>query len=198
MSSSSARPAALGAIPVIYLPRVGGAERGPADGIGETFLARLADIEDTLSSLAEAIERGEVQRKAPPGRGPRDLVNAARAFAGLIYPANRTEDDLIEYFRQREWRIVANIAGPTGAVSHPLSAECRARVEAIDPDFFGRVMQFRSGPHRLLEQTQSIRESGGVHVLQRARTLLVPTDARDDAVRVLAEAGIDLPVEAVG
>lgn len=183
----------LGGMPVAYVPRSDQRYGGHA-AVGETLLARLADIEGVLQRLADLEKKGQGIFSTPAGRSMTDLVNALRVFEGFIYMANRTDDDLTEYFRQREWRIVANIVASDGnPLALGLPEECRRRLLQIDQEFFGGELEFRSGRHVRIDMTTAIHTVEAQHVLNFADALIVPEEAIEGRT-TLEASGLSLPV----
>ena len=115
------------------------------------------------------------------------LLNAMRASAGFLYPTeDLTFTTTLGYYRQREWRIVSAMVKRGTEVSRsPTQAEIDGLV-ALDPEFFGKELPFRTGPSTRAIQSQFMREIGGRHVLTFARRLFCPADAVDRAKAILA------------
>jgi hypothetical protein len=98
------------------------------------------------------------------------------------------------YYRQREWRILANAIWHGVPITRELTDNEKTAVLAIDAAFFGCEKDFRTGRYRVVDQCQVMLELGGRHVLAYAERLLVPLGPAGEAERILAEADIELPV----
>lgn len=183
----------IGAVPVAYLPMTQGSPAG-ASALGETFLARLADIQALLEVLATHERPQDRVSSLGVAGSPAALRDALRAFSGLIYPANRSDDDLVEYFRQHEWRVVANVVNHGRALSEPLSRVCRSQVLGIDEEFWTRPLPLPSGTTARVDAAHVLREVDGLHVLRYARALVVPPEAVETASKALSDAGFELSV----
>ncbi len=207
----------LGAIPVFYLPRPSKTTKASEElatafvaGIGEVdvLLDRLrqfeelvrsnfnkddkplltkdgrqarcsiGDIEDTLSILTEGVQ---------PLIG---LQATFRALSGFFY---FTEDlkytDLLGYYRQREWRILANMAKDDIELTHELDKCEKDSLLEVDPDFFSRQLTFRTGTSRRVDECRLFTQFDRKPFIQYARRVIVPSVAAAKAKDILNESG---------
>lgn len=183
----------LGGLPVAYIPRSDSA--GEFSGLGATLVARLADVEGVLSHL---IDGGNKVSGLPPGVSIEMLRDALRTYAGLLYPVDRSDDRQLEYFRQREWRILANVVGQAGPLTSALSEECTERVRSIDPEFFDRRIAVRSGDLARIALCQTLVSVGGKHPLEFAHHLVAPDEMVGPATKLLNQHGFNLAVRPLG
>lgn len=66
-------------------------------------------------------------------------------FENMFYPTDNTHsDDMLGYYRQREWRlVVSNFEIKGQPVSRQLTADERQKLEAVDPGFWQRELTVR-------------------------------------------------------
>ena len=177
----------------------------------EDALVRLAILEQNVNSL---LDNESLQMKIPDRSGSKErctirgakhlvrwlrgqarpfeeLLNAIRAFEGLFYPADDMRyTDMLGYYRQREWRIMANIINWGVPLSRSLDEKMKQEILSTDSEFFGEEIRFRSGLHRRIDQCQVVGEIEGKHILSHACRVIVP-DAVVDAARRILEPIID-------
>lgn len=116
-------------------------------------------------------------------------------LGGFFY---KTEDfkynDLLDYYRQREWRITANMKKDGIKVDRPLKDTEKARLLEIDESFFGKEREFRTGVYRIVDQCKLFSEFKDRHVLDFANRIIVPKRALKDARSLIAKAGLNIEV----
>lgn len=180
----------------------------------QTLLNRLGDLEDLVKGTEnkrEVVdvrnnETGKQQHTRMSIGGVQDflsflthgtqpasiLSNALRGFSGFFCP---TEDlsytDPLGYYRQREWRIVANMSKLGEEQTRAVSEEEVETLLQIDAEFYHRELEFPSGTHRLVDQCQYFEALEGKKFIQYARRVIVPREAIDEATNILA--GDDMP-----
>lgn len=97
---------------------------------------------------------------------PDELLNAVRALAGFFYPTeDLTYTGQLAYYRQREWRIVANMVHHGREVARDLSDEEKVMLCSIDSDFFSRRERFPTGEQRRADQCKYLTEVEGLPFL---------------------------------
>jgi hypothetical protein len=193
----------LGATPVFYVALDGSA---PTDGSARNQIAmtavRLAEIAELLRRIARvstpevvAATRGLLEHL-----GPVDELRAAMVTAfGLLYPTERLDSEqseMLEYFRQREWRILGNAVVAGRPIDETLTDDERAEVSAISPEFFSRVVKSHGGTeYRVKDLCTVIRQIRGRPVGNLISRVLVPPECID-RVRVMIESlGYKIVVE---
>lgn len=210
----------LGAIPVFYVPLVSTIETLEGIGamllcrLGEAqdVLARLEQLKEAIRSAAGRNEllnvmvNGRLERTTnctvqaasdlmaylEQGVQPVDqLVAAIRALCGFICPTeNLTYTDALGYYRQHEWRIIANMNRLGARVTSEVSADAIKRLRAIDEEFFMRVMQFPTGEHTRASQSQYLPMYLGRPIHETVRRIICPSAAVDTVCGLLAENNI--------
>lgn len=216
----------MGGIPVFYLPSSDSEDAGLA-GLGAAIIARLGDIQLLLQRLSQVLavvrdtpDKGEpicatgeitgATRITVGGaedlltllthriRPVEELLGALRGIGGFFYPTeNFSFTEELSYYRQREWRLIANLARAGQSFSRPLSDEEKDRLLDIDEEFFGRKMNFPTGTYRRVDQCQYYNDGSDRLFLARSRRIYVPEPVEKDAVKILERLNIDTPVVSV-
>lgn len=205
----------LGGIPVFYLPRATEGNRGLESlaaslvaRIGEIqiLLNRLAELEIDVSASVDkkrfvGFEKGGQQihtrcsyagaedliAAVTDGTQPVEILrNALRALSAFFYPAEDfTYTGLLAYYRQREWRLIANMSHLGRSIDRDLTDPEKNRLLTIDSEFFGRKMDFFTGPCRRVDQCKLFEKLDGKPLMHYARRVIVPGHAVDKAKDLL-------------
>lgn len=124
-----------------------------------------------------------------------ELLGAWQALTGFFYPTENVEYTTpLAYYRQREWRIVANMVHRGQPMSRELTGtEVEALID-MDDRFFARRMRFPSGEHRVVDQCQYFERIGARHFLSWARRVVVPDEVVDEAKSALRSESSTVPV----
>jgi hypothetical protein len=129
-------------------------------------------------------------------RPPDELLASLRAFAGYFYPTDRgTDSDLIKYYKQREWRIVANSVLRGQPMDRTLTEDEQRTLLELDPDFFSRNIPLpnsRSG--RLLDSCRCFSEFQGRSAWACCNRLIVPQEAYDGTVELIRTLDCDISI----
>jgi len=114
------------------------------------------------------------------------LRNALKYVSGFFYPAeDLCYTDLLAYYRQREWRFVANLMKRGQEITRSPTPEEIDRLLQIDPGFFGQVLTFFTGDYRRVDQCRLYSVLEGKRLIDFARRVVVPQAGLSDARRVL-------------
>jgi hypothetical protein len=213
----------IGGCPVFYVPLVAnagdlsglGASILMRLGDAQTILERLHELAEAVRSmepnrLLNVTKNGEVvaSTRATAGAAA-DLLafveqgtqpvtavlDALRATLGLFYPTENLDyTGLMGYYRQREWRLVANVVHMGVPASGELTDGERAQLLGIDHDFFAHQLPFRSGPARRVDQCQYVRRYRDNPVFSTVRRVVAPREAVQAATELLRAAGWSTPV----
>ena len=145
-------------------------------------------------------ESGEKQYMQMSLKGAEDLIaflthgsqpvsilrNALRGISGFFYPAeDLSHTGLLGYYRQREWRIVANMSKLGEEQTRHLSDDEVTALLELDEQFFGREIEIFGNKHRLVDQCMYFRELERRSFLSYARRVVVPDEAVDKAAQIL-------------
>jgi len=201
----------LGAIPVFYLPQTSSTNAG-AETLATAFVACIGEIEilfDRLSQLEELArsnpnkdERLRVNHETRCSvGGAEDLLSfltegnqpvinlhgALQALSGLFYPAEDLNyTNLLGYYRQREWRILANMAKDGVELTRSLDAGEMQSLLELDPEFFSEQLLFRTGIYyRRVDQCKLFEQLDGNPIIRYARRVIVPAVAVARAKEIL-------------
>lgn len=129
-----------------------------------------------------------------------DLQHGAYGLLNFFHPTdNAKADRVLEYYREREWRVGTAFAlnQPDGSrveVMHVPTPEERKRFLEIDPEFFGRTIKRDLGDVQTLDMTLAYPGFGGKRIIDMVRRVIVPAAAVDRAKEVLTKLHIPPPV----
>ncbi|WP_181321512.1 abortive infection system antitoxin AbiGi family protein [Pandoraea apista] len=105
-------------------------------------------------------------------------------YENMFYPTdNSHSDDLLGYYRQREWRLVtSDIAIEGQKIVRELTEDERHKVEAVDAGFWRRELTFKGRTASRLEFAQVYQIHGGLSPRDLIEGVVVPESA-EAAVR---------------
>lgn len=159
--------------------------------------AFVASTTCTVSCARDLLEYLQAEIQPIPA-----LTAAVRHMFGYFYPTeNLSYTGPLAYYRQREWRLLANATNCGVPVTEPVSEKDVEALTRIDPDFFSRELDFPSGRRMLASECHLYRSFRGRHALEAASRLIVPQDAADSVRRMLADADMSIevvPIEKYG
>lgn len=116
------------------------------------------------------------------------LWAAIKALSGFFYPAEDLKyTDLLGYYQQREWRILANMAKDGVELTRSLYAGEVESLLELDPEFFGEQLLFRTGKYRRVDQCKLFEQLDGKPIIRHARRVIVPAVAVARAKEILNE-----------
>lgn len=100
-------------------------------------------------------------------------------YENMFYPTdNAYSDDMLGYYRQREWRLVLSTFEINGQpISRPLTAEERRELEAVDPAFWQRELTVRGQAASRSELAQIYLPYGGLTSRDLIESIVVPPSA---------------------
>ena len=116
---------------------------------------------------------------------PDMLEDSLTALLSFFYPADDIErNKTLAYYRQREWRIVGNIAVRREELMRRPRTEFVERLLEIDQEFFGREFPPSSGK-RLADEIYVFPGIGEKRIIEMARRIIVPDVAVGKAKSIL-------------
>ncbi len=201
----------LGAIPVIYLP-LGASEEGNS-ALGVTLLHCLAEAQCLLTRLqarSEQRAKGELEPALETAfaelisgvRAPSRLAATIQLVSQLFYPCDRSgslnqaASDSLDYYGQREWRILDGFTRAGKPTSdHPTAAE-RDYLVQIDKEFFLGSVSFPRGSKLRIDEARFLRKAGDQPVSTLIERVLVPGEWAGEFQGILQERALDTPVVA--
>jgi hypothetical protein len=108
---------------------------------------------------------------------PDILLPALEGMLKFFYPADDLRhDEVLRYYREREWRIAGNMAIRGVEMMRGPSPELIERLKALDTDFFSREFPPKSGKS-LAEGVFVLPGLGDKGILQMVNRVIVPTEA---------------------
>ncbi len=127
---------------------------------------------------------------------PFDMMrNTLDGVARLFYPADDlSHDKLLDYYRQREWRLVGTEKDGQAVSRNPKGNEAE-QIRQTNPDFWNR--EISGGPYQFKRIDQALVYSTveGHHVLSTARRIIVPDVALERAKKIISDVGLNIRVE---
>lgn len=212
-----------GATPVFYYPPA--ESLGGMSGVAEALILNLGDIVNLINDLAE-LKNFCMGRNGPEPvtlewanqvattnishlsamlaylehkNGEfRHLQAAIRGLGQLFYPTHvERYVDPLAYYRQREWRLIGDIAvNGVLTMRAPTNEEIDLLLQA-NPRFFSREVELLNGPCRRADECRIYVHPEGRHAMSFARRVIVPRDHVNASEAILREAGVNLPVVAL-
>jgi hypothetical protein len=112
----------------------------------------------------------------------------------MFYPTDNTfKSERLDYYRQREWRIISGITMRGTVSSSILTTEQKSTVEAVDPPFWGRRLDLKD-PYGRLVDTQArvdlaevLSGIGDYGVVKSIKSIIIPERVRKDAEQILPD-----------
>lgn len=185
----------------------------------QQLLERLKGLEDIINSSRNDSEPLQITRNGVPIKqtkctvgGAADLLEmlkmdiqpipaldgALRALSGYFYPVdNPCYTDLLGYYRQREWRILANARCNGVQITHEVTEKDSRALLAINHEFFGRAIDFRSGTALRVSGCQIFRSFRGEPIIKSVRRVICPSDAKSKVQKLLNSKGFDMEVASI-
>ena len=115
------------------------------------------------------------------------LERGTGALLNFFYPAdNLKHDKLLDYYRQREWRIACEFAINGVEIMRSLSTAEAKRILEIDADFFGREVQTGTGTTTTLSHLRLLPGLHGKALIEMVRRVIVPQAAVTRVASILS------------
>jgi hypothetical protein len=120
-----------------------------------------------------------------------NLREGAFALLNFFHPTDNVKrDKVLEYYREREWRIacgfrIKNSDGSDVDVLHVPTPSERERFLEIDRGFFERKISTDTGTVETLDQSLVHPGLNGQRLIEMVRRVLVPAEAVDRATEIL-------------
>lgn len=116
------------------------------------------------------------------------LINALRYIHGFHYPAeNYRYNNRMDYYKQREWRIVANMSFHGKELTYPIKDEgIKKMLISIDPNFYQKEIALHyNRTARIIDLCQLFPEYNNKNFIEYAKRVIVPSKAVDLATSIL-------------
>lgn len=129
---------------------------------------------------------------------PAELYAAFTSFVELVYPAGsnqRLNVGELGYYRQREWRICGRLTRNSTPLFRPLTSEEKARLIAIDAEFFEKPLQFLSNEETVVDRSSMFSEIDGRKVSSFIKEVIVPFEVTDEVKDITARNGLTIQVK---
>jgi hypothetical protein len=114
---------------------------------------------------------------------PLDLmIGVLSLMQTLFYPTDDDRhDDLLSYYRQREWRISGGFLFNGIAHGRPLCDTEKSRLLEIDQRFWSREISDNQGSFRRIDETVVFDQFEGKHIRELLSAVIVPPQAFEQA-----------------
>ena len=114
------------------------------------------------------------------------LRNSLEFLENLFYPTDNEEsEELLVYYRQREWRIAPGLSVDGSTLERELTVEEKCRVIEVAPDFWTHEIRRRGISLRRIDAAKIIDHLDGRPVHEQICSVIVPAGALDDAKRIV-------------
>jgi hypothetical protein len=110
------------------------------------------------------------------------MRGAIHAAQSLFYPTDdHLHDELLSYYRQREWRVIPGFA--TGGIEQArrLESSEKEMLLKIDGQFWSKVLSDDKGMFQRIDEAYVIDKFNGKPIESLIRAVLVPSDILDPA-----------------
>jgi hypothetical protein len=147
-----------------------------SDNVAQSYQVPLKNLKDMLSYIG--------YRNAPFEL----MVGVINLVQSLFYPTDdNIHDSLLEYYRQREWRLVAGLALQGKSQTRSLTNSEKNTLLDIDSKFWSKQLSDGTVSFRRADDALVIETFDGKHVSEIISTVIVPPEAFDDAKLVFGD-----------
>lgn len=148
----------------------------PSGQVVAAYQIALKDVRNLLSYIG--------YRNAPFDL----MVGVLSHLQSLFYPTDdEIHDRQMEYYRQREWRLVNGLAVNAQQQCRPLTQSERSIVSSTNPVFWNREFTDKEGTSRRIDEAFVLGSYEGRHISEVISTVIVPRDAYPEAVAIFGD-----------
>jgi len=147
-----------------------------AKNVVATYQVPLTTIKDILSYIG--------YRNAPF-----DLMIGVLSFVqSLFYPTDdQIHDSLLEYYRQREWRLVSGLVVGGTNQSRLLTETEKQTLVSLDARFWTKEISDDRESFRRIDDAMVIQEFEGKHITDVISRVIVPPEAAEEATATFGD-----------
>jgi hypothetical protein len=155
--------------------------------LAEGYTITLQNVDGDKKVVSTKTVPGQVVRNVLDYIGfknaPLDLLIGVMSLVQtLFYPTDdELHDDLLSYYRQREWRIAGGFLFNGVAHGRPLTDSEKERLLTIDQRFWSRELSDDQGAFRRIDEAVVIDRFEGKPIIELVSAILVPAQAFDQA-----------------
>jgi hypothetical protein len=155
-------------------------------------VAQLCNILELILEGSVDINKGKKEKKAEF----KQIQGAIQALSSLFYFTD-TNDELLHYFKQREWRIIQGMSIKGNEQDRKLTFEEQEAIKAVDGGFFDLKLdfEFRTGRHHRIDLCRILPAVKGKHIREYINRILVTSALYEQAIAI-AKAN-NFPVEKI-
>jgi len=151
---------------------------------GSTKEINVAQLRNILELILEGIvdiHQGKEEKKAEFSQ----IQGAIQGLCSLFYFTD-TNDELLHYFLQREWRIIQGMSIEGMVQDRELEIWGQEAILDVDKNFFALELdfEFRTGRHSRIELCRLLPETNGKHIKEYINRILVPSALYKQAITI--------------
>jgi len=156
-----------------------------ATHVEENYTLNLQNVDDKNTIVATRTVPAKVVRDVIDHIGFRNapfelMIGVLSLVQTLFYPTDdELHDDLLSYYRQREWRIVGGLLFNGVAHGRQLTDVEKGRLLMIDKRFWSRQISDDQGAFRRIDETVVIDRFEGKPISALLSSIFVPPEAFD-------------------
>lgn len=129
----------------------------------------------------------------------RNLASGINVINQLFYPTQNSKYlGALQYYRQKEWRIISDIVYEKAETTRELTEEEKEFLLKCNPSFFEKKINLPLGVFRRVDECSVYVPPPPIkHPMELAKRIIVPREYVNKAQDVVANAGFSIPVEAL-
>jgi|GEM_PF-1156962 hypothetical protein len=121
------------------------------------------------------------------------MVGVLSHIQNLFYPTdNDRHDSLLEYYRQREWRLLPNLKVDNTMQARPLTNSEKDYVISMDVSFWSKAQSYENKSFRRIDDVSVIDMFNGTHISELISSVIVPEESLNFARDIFGEKAIIL------
>ena len=132
--------------------------------------------------------------------GNRDIAtlkDSVHSLASLIYPTDDPAvDELLIYYREREWRITNDFSRNGVSIAQDLTKEDKDYLTNLNPGFCN-IIEMRDGKISYIDACYKLMTFEGNLVLKMAKRLIAPEACLEEAIAILKQHNVDIEVSSL-
>lgn len=105
-----------------------------------------------------------------------------------------TDDKLLAFYREREWRIIGNVARNGIVYTRNINQTEKDKLTEIDPEYWNRTISGGSHSFRRVDEILILPSFEGNHIVHRIRRIIVPPRAVRKAKEIFESANLAVKV----
>ncbi len=116
------------------------------------------------------------------------MIGTLTLMQNLFYPTDDTiHDSVLEYYRQREWRLLSGLAIEGNLQTRPLKNDEKFTLLDINNHFWSKELNDGNTSFRRVDNADVIETFQGKHLATLIEAIIVPPEAYDEAKSMFGE-----------